>query len=164
MALTNDRHISRAELADRLGVSPQTMARLLKEGLPCEGTGRGRRFPWPAAREWYDARREALLRAQLERAEGPADFATARARKMAAEAELAEFELATVRRETVLVADAARSVAAAFERVRARFTAVPGTHALRFVELGSPAEAQAQLEVLVDEVLTALSGADDAGE
>lgn len=54
----------------------------------------------------------------------PTDFDDAKARKMAADAELAEEELARVRRETILVADVISALGPEYAALRARVLAI----------------------------------------
>lgn len=146
--------VSQSEAARRLGMTPQALGRWTdRPGAPVELT-KGRPYcVWPDFPKWRDAE---LTRKAKEEA-GPADFEKAKARKMAAEAELAEMELARARGELVTVADAGERLAKILERVRSRLVAFPGKLAPRLVGVDTAMEARGVLEGAVAEVLTELS-------
>lgn len=52
------RLLTLAEVAEVLRVSPKTVQRLLKRGLPCIRFGRSVRFEPKAVSRWLDARKE----------------------------------------------------------------------------------------------------------
>lgn len=113
---------------------------------------------WPDFPKWREAE---LLRKEREAA-APGDLKEAQTRKMAAEAELAEMELATARGAMVAVTDVAGRLAKILERVRSRFVAVPGKLAPRLVGVETAMEARGVLEEAVGEILTELSADPDA--
>lgn len=52
-----DRYLTRAELADHLGVSTKTIDRMLREGLPCHRFGRRLvRLRLAEAEDWLESR------------------------------------------------------------------------------------------------------------
>ena len=98
---------------------------------------------------------EEALRKQVKAT--PADFEEARARKMAAEAELAELTLARERGRLIPIETHGERLARILERVRARLVALPGSLAPRLVGIETAAEAQGLIAAGVAAVLTELS-------
>src|ERR1044071_8754626 len=93
----SDEEISIAEAAKRLGMTKQAIGQWADKA-PADAVSlkAGRRYlSWPAFPVWYRQRLSATQ---------PEDFEKAKARKMAADAELAELELARIRGEQVPVA------------------------------------------------------------
>lgn len=87
------RLLTKAEAAELLGFTERRLEQLVAEhphDLPCVGRGARRRFPWPALREWRDKQ---LVQHGV-RSVRPQSLEEARARKLAAEADLAEMEAA----------------------------------------------------------------------
>lgn len=111
----------------------------------------GRRFYlWPQFPIWY--------RTELQRnREKPATFDDARTRKMTAEAELAEIELAKARAEVLTIADMEALVAKDYTNVRAGLQSMPGRLAPDVVGLKTVAEAVRVIDRVVREVMGELS-------
>ena len=89
-----------------------------------------------------------------------------RTRKLAAEAQLAEMELAKARHEYVAVADVASAWGEVLSAVRSRLLSMPTTLATIVANENEVARCQAIIETHVHEALTELSGYDpniDAG-
>lgn len=86
----------------------------------------------------------------------PADFEAARTRKMAAEAELAEAELARVRSTQVPIADTVAVVGEICGAIRAKCLAVPSKVTPMLVADGTPTGIQALLDRAMREVLNEL--------
>ena len=89
-----------------------------------------------------------------------------RARKVAAEAQLVEMELAKARHEYVAVADVACAWGEVLSAVRGRLLSMPTTLATIVANENEVARCQAIIETHVHEALTELSGYDpniDAG-
>ena len=149
--------VTQSEAARRLGMTPQALGRWTdRPGAPIELV-KGRPYClWPAFPKWRDAE---MLRKERQAAT-PGDFEEARTRKMAAEAELAELELATERGRLVTVEDCASRLVRILERVRARLVAVPGKLAPRLVGVETAMEARGVLEEAVAETLAELAGGD----
>lgn len=138
----------------RLPVSARAVAYHAKEtGCPVVVVKGVTRYQWPDYLVWYHQRQ---LEALAERM-APSNYEAARAREMAARAEMAEIELATRRGQMVAVADVTGRVASVLERVRARITAIPGKLAPRLVGTETATEAQVILQEAVREVLTELA-------
>ena len=142
------------EAAKRLGMTEAGLGQwAAKPGAPT-ALKKGRRFAlWPAFPIWY---RQQL---QLNR-EKPQGFEEARARKMQAEAELAELELETKRGQVValdLYRDELRGVV---RTIRAQLLAVPGRYAPRTAGKTSLPESQRAWDAAVRDILNDLRDGD----
>jgi hypothetical protein len=128
--------------AAMMATTHQSVVGWRRQGMP---------HTWPDCMRW----REAQLREQGRREVSPTDESEARARKLAAEAALAEIELARARGEVVPVADVERELGQVLDGLRARVLALPGKYAPR---LGLPiAQAQARLEEIGRELMAELA-------
>lgn len=145
--------LSQAELERVTGLSRQTLAELAREPDCPREQRDGWKYPWPAWNTWYVNRR---VDRAVERVK-PADFEEARARKTAAEAELAELELAKQRGDLITVADAGKVMDDRLDRVAARLKAVPSKDAYRFVGLTGIPEVVPVLRQVIDGVMAELS-------
>lgn len=145
--------VSKKECAARLNLTTRQITNLVDAGMPRNVEGNRVSFPWPDALHWYIQYR---IDAEVAR-NGPADFEAARARKMAAEAELAELELAQRRGLLLTTDDFRRELEAPLVRVRAALQNVPGKYAPRCVGLETPAIAQGVLDEVVREAMTELA-------
>ena len=151
MGVSKQELISIAECAKRLGLTVRQVQRLRVDGLPMQGD----RVVWPAARIWRDER---LIERGRQQAV-PTDAKEAKNRKTAAEAELAELDVAQRRGELVPLAEAEREWANVLGGLRARILAMPGKYAPR---LGLPiAQAQRHLEDISRELLAELADTAD---
>jgi len=81
-------------LAKRIGRTTRQLQTLAAKGLPVEPRRRGPRYDWHVVRPWWEQYLQDLVRQTV-----PTDEAEARTRKLAAEAELAEYKLAEQRRQ-----------------------------------------------------------------
>lgn len=150
--------VSEAELARVLGVTRPAVTQWRQAGCPYRR--RGGRYEYVVA-EVVDWR---LDRAKAEkRDEAAPDEARERARKLRAEADRAELELARARGELVPVAEFTDALDDAFSRVRAKLLAVPTEHEHRFPEL-PVRERVKRLKAMVDAVLVDLEEASDVPE
>lgn len=149
--------VTLSQAARYLGLTRQAIGVLARHSdAPVVHDEKGIRCRWPAFARWREER--LLARAT------PADFEEARARKMAAEAELAELELAQQRGALVTRQAVEEGVGHAFQRVRARLLALPAKASHELVGLADMVEVQRRLERQVDEVLRELGRpADMAG-
>src|SRR6185437_2071213 len=101
---------ARAALGD---LSEAAFTRLQQQGLPQKGDGRRARYEWPRIQRWYmDWKFE-----QGRQSVRPEDYEDAKARKMMAEAELAELDLAIKRRELMTVEEGQKALGEAFDRI-----------------------------------------------
>ena len=86
------------------------------------------------------------------------DLTAERTRKLAAEAQLAEMELAKARHEFVAVADVASAWGEVLSAVRGRLLSMPTTLATIVANENEVARCQAIVETQIHEALTELSG------
>lgn len=114
-------------------------------------------YPWPEISRWLveHARQEGRESVK------PADYEDAKARKMIAEAELAEYDVALKRGELMTVADGEKTIAEAFQRIRGQLLALPRRIAADVVGIQTLPEANARLTKAVAEVMEELAQADD---
>lgn len=138
-----------SELCRQLGISEPTMSEYRKAGAPFGADNRTTKAEF---RRWELA----TVRAQAAARATPTSEDEARARKLAAEAEMAELKLARERGQVVTVTDAAAAYEARLVPVRAALMAVPGRWAPEVVGLGSTRDAMQVMSRLVREVLGAL--------
>jgi phage terminase Nu1 subunit (DNA packaging protein) len=127
------------DIALLLGVSGRMVRNYIKNNnLTCVGDGRGRRFIWSDVREWYVSYR--IERDGSRGNEGcqiPEDdtenMEEASLRKLKAEADLKELELATKRGEVVAIEDVKRSVENVAASLKSAILAMPSKLATRLV-------------------------------
>ena len=97
----------------------------------------------------------------------PADLEDAKARKLTAEAELAEIELAKARAEVVVIAEVAKLVGEDYAAVRAKLLAIPSKlapqMAIEPTEAGCRALLQRAINEALDELVRAVGGGDESG-
>lgn len=147
-----EERVSTAEVAKRFGVTARQVRNLRDQGMPCHPDGT---YPWPSCRVWRDEQLKAIGRREAV----PDGEGEARARKLSAEAQLAELNLERARGELVPIRDVERVWGLVLDRLRARLLAAPGKWAPR---LGLPiAQAQVKLEDVVRELITDLADAAD---
>ena len=105
------------EAAELIGLTHERLRQLALEhrDIPTVGAGRSRRFLWPALRKWRDAK----LREEGARSVRPQSVEEARRRKLEAEADLMEIELAEKRGLLIPAALYRDKLESAFARVRA---------------------------------------------
>lgn len=94
----------------------------------------------------------------------PTDFDDAKARKMAAEAELAEIELATKRGELVPVSVAITRVVDEYTAVRSKLLAIPSKMAPLVAAESAEAVCRALLLQIITEALNELVGSSGGGD
>lgn len=153
--------VTQSEGARRLGMTPQAIGVWAsRAGAPVEGVGAKRRLIWPDFPKWRDAELARQIREEAKAAAKPGDFDEARTRKMAAEAELAEHELAKQRGDLITLADAEKEAELVFDRLRARLVAIPTKEAHRVVGLKKLPEATRVLRDIVDRILAEMSSTD----
>jgi phage terminase Nu1 subunit (DNA packaging protein) len=148
---------SREEIAEILGVEVRTITNWIKHhpDFPSRVDGKHRKFPIARCVTWKIDRAVADAIASMA-PKAPADLADAEKRRAIADAEFAEIRVQKLRGEVVLVEDARKEVEAAFARVRARFVAIPGEYAPRFLNLTSVPQAVSNLRDLTSTVLSEL--------
>jgi len=145
---------ARAALGD---LSEAAFTRLQQQGLPQKGDGRRARYEWPRIQRWYmDWKFE-----QGRQSVRPEDYEDAKARKMMAEAELAELDLAIKRRELMTVEEGQKALGEAFDRIAAQLKAAPTRHAHDLVGIQTLPEAEARFKRITAQMMTELASADD---
>ena len=150
--------LTRDQAKQALGdMHERTFALWVRKGLPRKGDGRAARYPWPEIQRWVveHARQEGRESVR------PKDYEDAKARKMMAEAELAEYDVALKRRELMSVGDAEKTLSEAFDRIRGQLLALPSRLAHDFVGIQTLPEANARLTRAVSDVMEELSGGTD---
>ena len=151
---------SRAEIARICGVAVETIDRWLARGMPIRkqgGRGVAHKFNAAEVIDWRIARATAK---REEVSSDVLDLEEARARKVAAEAESAELDLAARLGELVEVDTVAELVESAFATVRLRLLSVPSKVAPRIASIRSAAKCRRMLE---DEFREALDELVDGG-
>ena len=123
VALVKGKQVTRQALADVFGVSLPTIDAWVRKGCPfVEKGGRGQEWQFNTAQvsKWLRDR-------DVEEATGgiPDDFETLKCRKMLADAQLAELELAERKGEVALIAEFERAQAMVFAAIRANIMNVP---------------------------------------
>jgi phage terminase Nu1 subunit (DNA packaging protein) len=147
-----DEMLSKAELAVRLGYGARHIDNLVQDGLPRVRDKRGRWvYPWAACRDHWVARKE---RAAARRAEPPS-AEDARGRLQAAQARMAELDLAVREGQLVAVDLVEREVAELLQRLRARLVTMPSKFAHQLAGV-TREEATKRLEEAATEMLLEL--------
>jgi len=145
------------ETEKRLALSRKQIQRDMEAGMPFDRQGTRLMFPWPDIRIWRDER----IRELSARAAQPTGEDDWKKRKLAAEAELAELEVAQMRGALIPVEEFHRHLETAFSRVRARLLSLPPKLGAAAVGHSTPREAQAALEPIIYEVMEELHRSDD---
>jgi phage terminase Nu1 subunit (DNA packaging protein) len=152
--------LTKADAAERLGVSAKQLERYVHDGLPCRGTGRGRRFPWPEIRRWRDERLREEGRAAAERS-APVDLEQARARKADADADIAEMERDKMRGGLIPLEVHEERVAGLAGRLAAVCTGGLSRYVGEVQRALTSVDAQHVLESISDDLLRACQGVGD---
>lgn len=133
-------NLSLSTLGEALGLSKGQVSKLAARGMPVDSVEAAR--AWRAKSlhpSWVPAARGDEAGAD---GAGPADFWASKARKEAAQAELAELDLWTRRGRLVEVEDVHRALFTAHRMLRDQILSVPGRLAARVVGLAPPAAAE----------------------
>jgi phage terminase Nu1 subunit (DNA packaging protein) len=147
--------VSRSALATVLGVDVRSIANYVDEGMP-----RDERALYPLARcvQWYVDRERSAARAT----KGLNDLDRARLRKTDAEAHKAELEAKQLSGDLIPMTDHEEIVGEVCDRLRATIVNIPGNFGTHLEEAGvSAADAEAVLERVAEELITALRGTAD---
>ena len=151
--------LSRRELADALGIHPQTVTKLVGEGLPVAKRGRpgsGHGYREADCRAWTQARQQLAETDQL-------DLTRERARKERAQALLAEQKYKLLEGELLPREEVAKVWSAHVAAVRAYLLAVPDfltDEVCRAFELEGQAGVYSVLRKAMHETLTELARPD----
>lgn len=149
--------IPQVDLIKVMGLSRNTLAEWARRpGCPRVQRAGKWLYQWPAFREWYIGERIAAGSGQGK----PSDLEEAKMRKLSAEAELAELELAKARGEVVPVARVREAALADHSRVRARLRDLPVRAVQAIAGKQTKAQQRAALEALVEEALGELRDMD----
>ena len=131
--------LSAVEAAAVLRITPQSLSAWTNRAdAPCRKMGTRVWVRDPEFFRW----REGELKRDAKESASPGDFDTAKTRKMAAEAELAEIEVAKARADVVLVADYESALARVLDRLAARLRSLP----IRLSHLGAAVEEATEAE------------------
>ena len=156
---TRGREVNRAELAEINGVSLPTVDEWVRRGCPVvQRGGRGRAWTFNTAevRSWRDDD----IRAQVSDTSN-ASFEDLKLRKLAAETEQAELDLARAKEQLVPVEQFERALQKAFGEVRASMrNVVPGRAARRLIGETDETKFKTVLLEEIDQALTALADRD----
>lgn len=149
-----NRKLSQKELCELLGKSRQTVAELCRlPGVPRKRKGNTWVYLWPDFNDWW---RETKVDQAAERA-APADYDKAQARKMEADADMAELALRKQREEVVTIRDYGKALAGSLDRVRARLLGLDSRLAPLLVGVENVLKAKGIIRPVVHEILTELS-------
>lgn len=123
--------VNRAELSQAMGVSLPTVDRWVRDGMPVKQRGT-KGVPWEfvladVVSWWGDRQRQAAAGA------APTNSEDAKLRKLIADAELAELELAKAKGEVAPVRDFERAQARAMAMIRQNIMNVPARAVLRLL-------------------------------
>lgn len=152
-----------------LGLTTRRLEQLVAEhrDVPSVGRGQHRRFLWPALREWRD---KALIQQGVHSVR-PQSVEEARARKLAADADLREMEVGEKRGALMPSALFRQELEAAYMRVQAHQLNAPDRYAPQFLEeLANRLRAedlpriQQLLRRMMREQMTELQAGDDVPE
>jgi phage terminase Nu1 subunit (DNA packaging protein) len=126
--------VNRTELADILGISMPTVTAWMGDGMPyVEGGGKGKPFVFETTEcvEWWAENKRRHSRPKLpagdpfaDPGDMPESFDEAERRKMVAQADKAELDLAKAASAVVEIEDVAATIAEMHVRVRTRLLAV----------------------------------------
>jgi phage terminase Nu1 subunit (DNA packaging protein) len=141
--------VTQQQLADILGLSTRQIRNLEHEGLPLRAEGKRKLYPIPDAVRWYVQREQARVE--------PTDYEEAKARKMAAEAELAEIQRDRERGRLLAIEDVEREHRKMLERLAAALKSAPAKYAPRLVGRRTVPEMMHALKAAIDDLMLALS-------
>ena len=147
--------VTTGEAGRRLGVTPQALGQwAMRPYAPVRLVGTRREYQWPAFPRW----REQELARQAVREVEPRDIEAARCRKVAAEARLAELELALAERTQIPIEEAAHAFEAALSHLRSQLVTLPQRWAPDLVGLPTIPAVTVVLERVVAALMGTLSG------
>lgn len=157
--------VNRTELAEILGVSMPTVTAWMGDGLPyVEGGGKGKPFvfettdvlPWWAENKWRRPRQAAPAGDPFtDPGDMPESYDEAERRKMVANADKAELELAKSAGRVVEIDDVSAAIAEMHVRVRTRLLGIGNKVRVRATAyFGGDKAAEEQIVAAVEEVVT----------
>ena len=148
--------VGRKVMAKRIGISEVQLdnyRKLPNNPLPCDATGKQKKYPVNACIRWFI---EKQLELASKRGEGSSK-ADAERRLKSAQAELAELEVARQREITVTIDEAAERVEKVCTNFVAALGGIPGKYAHEFVALSDEIHAQVALKEMSNMIRTDLS-------
>ena len=151
--------VNRAELSQAMGVSLPTVDRWVRDGMPVKQRG-SKGTPWEFALAdvvnwWGDRQRQAAA------VDKPTNAEDAKLRKLVAEAELVELELAKAKGEIAPVRDFERAQARAMAVIRQNIMNVPARAVLRLLGETDESTFKATLRAELALALEQSANADD---
>lgn len=150
--------LSKPDFCGMFGLSESQLTRLFAQGMPHEKAANRKVYvPMPTGRIWYHA----YLEEKGRKAGAPKDFDEGRARKMMAEAELAELDLAKARAELMTLTDYTQAIEDTYTRVRAKLVNFPARAAPIVFGASSIQDAERRLRPICDETIDELRAAED---
>ena len=144
--------VTQKELAALLGLTTRQVTNLVERGMPVASADGKRRYDAPACIAWY---RDAKI-AEAVADQGPDTLDAQRTRKTAAEARLAELELARLEGQMLTVDDAMREFDATLDRLRAVLLSFVSRKAHLLVGKKSIPEVSTVLDTAVHELMATL--------
>lgn len=155
------RRVNKGDLAAVFGVSLTTIGGWVRRGCPFLVAG-SKTVPWEfdtaAVARWRE--QQAAIAAQGDTSD--LDIDEAKRRKLAAEAALAEIDLARARGEVVEIEQVAEVIGEQFSALRARLMAMPSKVAPLVIGVGDLGEVREVIDDHVRDALAELSGFGDA--
>lgn len=155
--------VNKTELARILGISTKTVSRYQTEGLPFTGKGQSARFDVTACVQWYAQKQAQIAMSQVDIGKVSLSEEEVKVRKLLAEAQMKELELAQMRGELVLVEDAEKEITRHLTQLRGKVTAIPGVWGAKVLGLKDIHEAVDILSDLVDRLMHELAN-DEEGD
>lgn len=152
--------VNATQLADIYDVDRRTIVNWLNADPPCPSTGVGkaRVFDTALVAKWHAER--AVREATEHRP--PPDIEAAKERKLIADAQLAELQVAQAEGRVIPLDVHEQRVSALLDRLRAPLANMPGTYVLHLERLGiETARGQEVLETVRDAVMLELMGVAD---
>jgi phage terminase Nu1 subunit (DNA packaging protein) len=158
--------VNRTELAEILGVSMPTITSWLGEGMPyVEGGGKGKPFVFDSVEciEWWAENKRRRKRSPVpgsdpfaeDDSDRPESFEEAERRKMVANADKAELELAKLAGKVVEIDDCAAAVAEMNTKTKTRLLTIGNKVRMRAsAHFGGDKAAVEQVVATVEEVVT----------
>ena len=151
----SDRLLTQKELAEVLPVKARQIRNLVKEGLPQEELGARTLYPLAECVRWYIDYRERV------RDGDRSELGEIKARKLTAQARLAEMEVAKADGELIPLVMHEERLGAILDRLRSKILAVPGSWSPRIVGVKGVREGVKRLKPLVSALLEALADTAD---
>lgn len=153
--------LTQMEAADRLGITTTWLRMITKRDIISRNPDDS--YPWPKVRDQF---REFQQNAKEEKSAGlgDEDYKVARARRVTAQARLAEIELEVREGELVSVDDHRAVLAKVLDAFRSAMLSMPGAWGPRIVGIQTPAEGTETMRVAGEEILRDMAAVANALE